>query len=118
MKFTSPEDEKAFVTIAGEATTPRPTAADVLRKDRRLTPRPARVLSFIIYVSLWFLPALPPRIGCGFRGSTAQVCRACFIRWSDRGPCLDKATLTKRLARRNEHDNGNEGGVRRRAPLS
>ena len=47
MKFTSPEDEKAFDTMAGEATTPRPTAAEVLRKERRLTPCPFEILSLI-----------------------------------------------------------------------
>jgi hypothetical protein len=43
MKFNSPEEDRAPETIAGEATTPRPTAADALRKERRFTPRLSEV---------------------------------------------------------------------------
>src|SRR5690349_19636697 len=78
MKFNSPDDDKAAVeTIAGEATTPRPTAAVDFRKVRRLNPRPFEVLSLIalsLLVTRW-----PAAFATPAGLSSARLCRACLV---------------------------------------
>src|ERR1700735_255987 len=43
MMLSSPEDENALETIAGEATAPSPSAAEVFRNERRSTPANSRL---------------------------------------------------------------------------
>src|SRR5271170_1732190 len=57
MMLSSPEDESALETIAGEATAPSPSAADDFRNERRLTPAKSR-----LWVDLYMCVALQTRL--------------------------------------------------------
>src|SRR5271170_7229930 len=57
MMLSSPEDESALETIAGEATAPSPSAADDFRNERRLTPANSR-----LWVDLYMYIALQTRL--------------------------------------------------------
>src|ERR1700678_1561400 len=56
MMLSSPEDESALETIAGEATAPSPSAAEVFRNERRSMPANSR-----LWVDLYICASLEMR---------------------------------------------------------
>ena len=87
MMLSSPDDESALETIAGEATAPSPSAADDFRNERRLTPAKSRLW---VDLYMWCPPNAP---GVKAEAQTDDVSRHRKIATADASAAASPAKL-------------------------